>query len=78
MVKGFKNDFYDKFDTQKRKCLHRFATEFYSWFTEKGNFEPFRTHIAWTWGAVNLTNLILTSFSLLIEPLASPHIAEGR
>ena len=27
---------------------------------------------------VNLNNLILTSFSLLIEPLSSPHIAEGR
>ena len=27
---------------------------------------------------VNLTNLILTNFSLLIEPLASPRIAEGR
>lgn len=45
---------------------------------KKETSEPFRTHTAWTWGAVNLTNLILTSFSLLIEPLASPRFAEGR
>lgn len=32
---GFKNNFSDKFDTRKRKCLHRFATKFYYWFTER-------------------------------------------
>lgn len=35
MVKGFKNGFFDKFESYKWKCLHRFATEFYSWFTER-------------------------------------------
>ena len=35
MIKGFKNGFYDKFESHKWRYLHRFATEFYSWFTEK-------------------------------------------
>jgi len=62
MVKGFLNGFHDKFDIHNWRCLHHFATKFYSWFTEKENYKPFRTHVARNWSEVNLNNLILTSF----------------
>ena len=41
MVKGFLNGFHDKFDIHNWRCFHRFATEFYSWFTEKGDLLTF-------------------------------------
>lgn len=61
----FKNGFYDSFDTHKWNCLHRFATEFYIGLLQRITFysKPLCTHTARIWGAVNLTDYILTNFA---------------